>query len=116
MLRVTSTKEYTRLRGSSAKVITKYFLIIYLPESDAGRCSAGITVSRKIGNAVTRNRVKRRVKAFIQNLDMSACNYPFICNIIALPTVVDASWLSICEDLKKALQKVQVNNLKGILK
>ncbi|MCL1827567.1 MAG: ribonuclease P protein component [Candidatus Cloacimonetes bacterium] len=113
MLRVTSTKDYALLRQSSAKIIGKYFIIVYLQDNKSSESSAGITVSRKIGNAVTRNRVKRRVKAFLQCYDLTSDCFPFMCNIIALPSIVEAKWLSMCKDLERAIQKVQMSCLNG---
>jgi len=43
------------------KIYTKNFIVIFLPGSFE-RTRIGITVSKKVGSAVTRNRVKRFVR------------------------------------------------------
>ena len=106
MLRLTSTQEYALLRQSSFKVIGKYFIIVYIQDSLLVEAVAGITVSRKVGNAVTRNFVKRRVKAFLRDYLLPQGSPIFKCNIIALPSVISADWLSICKDLEICFQRI----------
>jgi ribonuclease P protein component len=42
-----------------------HFIVIFAPGSQSD-CRLGVTVSRKIGNAVRRNRVKRLVREFFR--------------------------------------------------
>lgn len=106
MLRLTSKKDYTRLRQSNLKVIGKFFIIVYIPDNEITEPAAGITVSKKIGNAVKRNKVKRRIKAFLCSYLMRPSVPGFICNIIALAPVVLADWLSFKRDLQYCLDKL----------
>jgi len=66
MLRLTSKKDYNKLRQSHNKIIGRFFIVVFLPEEDIKESAAGITVSKKIGNAVVRNKVKRRIRAFLR--------------------------------------------------
>ena len=50
------------MQGTGRKIHTQHFLIFSLPGS--GRL--GITVSKKVGNAVTRNRIRRLVREFVR--------------------------------------------------
>jgi ribonuclease P protein component len=54
--------EFLRAQRSGARIQTAHFVIYAsrLPQNDRARL--GITVSRRIGGAVVRNRVKRRVR------------------------------------------------------
>ncbi len=49
------------MQGQGQKLVFEHFLIFALP-SGRPRARLGITVSRKVGNAVVRNRVKRLVR------------------------------------------------------
>jgi len=109
MLRLTSSSDYARLRQSQYKVVGKYFLIVYIEDTRLTENITGITVSKKIGNAVERNRVKRRVKAFLQKFSCPIITKAFLCNIIACKSVVDADWLSICRDLESCFKKIQIS-------
>ena len=50
----------------SKRVETRHFLIL-LKENKAEGARIGITVTKKIGKAVTRNRIKRYVREFFRN-------------------------------------------------
>jgi ribonuclease P protein component len=43
----------------------RYFLVVYLPGT-TDRVRLGITVTRKVGNAVCRNRIKRHCREFFR--------------------------------------------------
>ncbi len=51
------------------KSYTNPALVIYLQKNRAGICRVGITVSKKLGNAVTRNRCKRIIRAAYRELE-----------------------------------------------
>ena len=60
-LRLRKRADFLRLSHAGKKLHQSHFIVIYLRTQD-GSCRFGITVSRKVGNAVTRNRVKRLVR------------------------------------------------------
>jgi ribonuclease P protein component len=44
----------------------RFFLLEILDRGDAGEPRVGFTVTRKVGNAVTRNRIRRRLKEAVR--------------------------------------------------
>ncbi|MBQ8029325.1 MAG: ribonuclease P protein component [Clostridia bacterium] len=60
-------KDFLRLyyRGKSC---AKPSVVVYAAKNRAGVCRIGITTSKKIGNAVERNRSRRIIKAAWQNV------------------------------------------------
>ena len=56
--RIKRRVDYRHVQGSAQRVHTRHFLLALA----AGRGRVGITVTRKVGNAVERNRVKRVVR------------------------------------------------------
>ena len=61
--RLLNSKDFVNLNRSGKRLHGVYFALIF---AENGLCISrlGITVSRKIGNAVTRNRVKRIIREF----------------------------------------------------
>ena len=66
--RLRKRREFLAVQGGGRKVSGRHFLFFVRPRSGAemsplaAETRFGITVTRKIGNAVTRNRVKRVVR------------------------------------------------------
>ena len=59
--RIVRRNEYRAIQRSSLRVVTDHF-IIYARKRRRKSKRIGITVSKKVGNAVVRNRVKRLVR------------------------------------------------------
>ena len=61
--RLRHSREFLRLQRGGARYQSGHFVFYYgLDRSGDERSRLGITVSRRIGNAVVRNRLKRRVR------------------------------------------------------
>lgn len=54
--RVRRRADYRRIQASRSRTHTRHFLVVIVP---SGSQRFGVTVTKKIGNAVVRNRVKR---------------------------------------------------------
>ena len=109
MLRLTDKKGYTLLRQGTLKSVSRFFLIVYIFDSALSGSMAGITVSKKVGNAVTRNKVKRRIKVFLRDYKPCDDMPKFFCNIIALRSVVRADWVDFCTDLYNCLERIKAS-------
>ena len=79
-------KEYRVKKGSDIEMIMKNkqstgnrFFVVYKKENHENtHFRAAISVSKKFGNAVKRNKVKRQVRAIVSKLDVSPKNDLFI--------------------------------------
>ena len=59
------SKEYRSLRTSSKKVESRDFILVY-HRNDQTHSRLGTTVSKKVGCAVKRNRIKRIIREFFR--------------------------------------------------
>jgi len=68
----------------------------------------GIVVSRKVGKAVIRNKVKRRVKSFLRNANVILSGYRIV--IIARKSAAEAGWDEMKRDLTSFFEKEILKN------
>jgi ribonuclease P protein component len=90
--------------GSAMKVPTAGFVLQVRKRSDKGPVRVGFTVSRKVGTAVERNRVRRRLKEVVRlSAGLPAGNdYVLVGRRAALSLPFDA----IVKDFKRALVRL----------
>lgn len=60
-LRVRKSTEFRRIYDAGRKIVRRGFVLFYLPNGTPDH-RLGITVTRRIGKAVVRNRCKRRIR------------------------------------------------------
>ena len=59
--RIRKRREYLEVMGQGRKFVT-HRLVFFCTAWDSRDARLGVTVSRRVGNAVVRNRVKRRIR------------------------------------------------------
>lgn len=62
--RVRRRAEYLRIQNTGRKRHTPSFVVLSTEQSPAGLSRFGFSVSRRVGNAVVRNRLKRHLREF----------------------------------------------------
>lgn len=82
----------------------KYFNIFLLPTSN-DYCRFGITVSKKIGNAVTRNKIKRRIKNILREKNYQKKTD---CIIMVKKGILDLTYQEIEKNLFFALKTTKM--------
>ena len=63
--RIRKRPEFLDLANNGEKIQDRHFIIVFQPNSD-GRTRLGITVTKKVGPAVARNRIKRTLREFFR--------------------------------------------------
>lgn len=63
--RVRKHKDYSRIYKNGARLYSESFLVLVLP-NDKGTRRIGITVGKRIGNSVKRNRIKRLLREYFR--------------------------------------------------
>ncbi len=79
------------------------FAYLYIRDNNLVRERFGICVSKKVGNAVIRNKVKRRIKDIIDKSELHFLPKDYI--IVLKKSVKDAEYLDLKDDIVNLLKK-----------
>lgn len=74
--RLRDPQDYKDIRKMGCKLHTPHFLI-YTRQNRLAHARLGMTVSKKVGNAVVRNRIKRYIKEYFRVNRLSIGNNDF---------------------------------------
>ncbi|MBC7658633.1 MAG: ribonuclease P protein component [Chitinophagaceae bacterium] len=68
LLRLRKRPEFTRTMDNGTKIVTPYLVMIGRRSSGSATTRIGFIVSKKVGGAVTRNRVRRRLRELFRTI------------------------------------------------
>lgn len=92
--------------ASALRVATPGFIVQGRKRDDAGPCRVGYTVSKKVGTAVERNRVRRRLRELVRRngapLMQARCDYVLVGRRVAL----SRDFSAMGEELGSALKRL----------
>jgi len=99
--RILKRSNFININRHGRRIHTQHFTIIAQPNSrDITRL--GITVSRRVGHSVKRNRLKRLIREFFRHYkDQIPGGYDLV--VIPLQTIEELSFSAVCEELSNAL-------------
>jgi len=106
--RLRKRPEFTSLSAGGFKRNAPNFIIV-CGRNALTHPRLGITVSKKVGNAVCRNRIKRFVREFFRNNKELFFSADY--NIIARSGAGHIEYVSVCQELANALGRIGQQNL-----
>jgi ribonuclease P protein component len=92
--------------ASGAKVPTAAFVLQARRRGDGGPVRVGFTVSKKVGNAVERNRVRRRLREVVRQSTGLPADHDYV--LVGRRAALALSFDQITEDFKRALRRLRV--------
>jgi ribonuclease P protein component len=92
--------------ATGAKVSVTGFLLQALDRREDGPVRVGFTVSRKVGNAVVRNRVRRRLKEVVRLAPAGRMRSGYDYVLIGRNASLDLPFSRLVEDFDRALDRV----------
>jgi ribonuclease P protein component len=100
-----NSQQFRRVYEQGRKIHTPFFSAFFL-RNDVGERRYGITVTRKIGGAVVRNRCKRRLREILRKHELCS-SYPggFDLVLNVKPETAAADFNQIQESFSRALRK-----------
>ena len=104
---ITSSAEYREIYKDNRNIDSKLFSLLFRKIPPAGEVAVGIVVNKKVGKAVIRNKVKRRVRYFVRNYsEFIRSDFKYIVKAKPLSGISD--WSMIRDELKTLFQDPQL--------
>ncbi len=100
---IKSSEEFTEIINTGKTVKSKYYSIYYRKSQSVGQF--GITIPKKIGVAVIRNKTKRRIKNIIdQNKNTIQSSYDYV--IIVKKGILELTYFDMEKELLKLIKSI----------
>ena len=109
--RLPARRDFLRVQAAGRKQVTPGFILQMapLPEGQASQHNprVGFTASKKVGNAVARNRARRRLRALAREVlaPLAASGFDFV--LIGRQRTLERDYAAMARDLKGALRRLQ---------
>lgn len=101
--RVRKNEDFSRIIKKKQSMANRSFIIYYL-QNDLDHARIGISVSKKLGKAVIRNKIKRQVRMMLQQTINFDDNYDYI--VIIRNKYLDLDFNSNLNELKYLYKKI----------
>lgn len=101
--RVKKNEDFSRIISKKQSLANRSFIIYYL-KNDFNHARIGISVSKKLGKAVTRNKIKRQVRMMIQQTIDLDNSYDYI--VIVRNKYLELDFNSNLDELKYLNKKI----------
>lgn len=102
--RIRSGRDFRRLQREAKRRLSPHFVLLVGPGFDPERTRLGLTVSRRIGSAVRRNRVKRRVREWFRREGRGALPTGRDVVVIARPGAAELPHEALREELRELVR------------
>lgn len=105
-LRIRKTQQYNNIYQNGRK-LTSQCLIFFVLKNNLTINRYGIVASKKVGNAVVRNKAKRRTKAIIAEIDPRLKQgYDIV--LVCRPLIGKVSYDQLKKDFSAAVRKIGI--------
>lgn len=83
-------------------------MVLYYCDNREGRIRVGFSISKKVGNAVVRNRTKRMLRAIFQSILPELAQLSIDIVVVCRKDAADADYHELMQDVSKLLHKAKI--------
>ena len=106
-MRMTEWREFSRVRREGRSFAGRHLVLGVLRDSRIGDSKFGFITTRRVGNAVTRNRIRRRMRAIVRDVGESL-NHGYFVVTVARNPAAGASWSRLRSEWVRLARKAGV--------
>jgi ribonuclease P protein component len=106
VVRLKRRREFLAVAGTRCRWAAPAFVLQAGPRGAAEEIGIGFTATRRIGNAVARNRARRRMRAAAQALLPGAAKPGYDYVLVARPAILTCPFEALLSDLANAFARV----------
>lgn len=105
-LRIKKNEEFSRIISKRHSTANASF-VLYFDRKKEANARAGLSVSKKLGDAHVRNKIKRQIRMMLQEtIDFENFEYDII--LIVRPKYLNGAYADNKKDLEKILKQVKM--------
>lgn len=105
--RLAKRKDFNKVYRFGQSAANRQFVVYYKIQPDVDHFKLGISVSKKIGNAVVRNRMKRQIKEIVRHLSHRIKHQIQMIVIVRKPAV-EMDYQALEKSMIHIMKKVQI--------
>ncbi|WP_423837264.1 ribonuclease P protein component [Tepidanaerobacter syntrophicus] len=107
-LRLTKNLEFINVYKSGRRISSPFF-VMYIKKNDLGYSRLGVSVSKKVGKSVVRNKIKRQIKEIIRkNYDFINSGWDIVFSV--KPAAVQLNYAQIEKEIISLLKRGRIYN------
>lgn len=106
MERLRQRADFLAVAGGS-RLASPAFVVQRLPRDDCGPVRIGLTVSRKVGTATERNRVRRRLRELVKQVGAAAMRPHSDYVLVGRRTALHRDFTTMLDDLRATLHRLE---------
>ncbi|MEZ5894106.1 MAG: ribonuclease P protein component [Parvularculaceae bacterium] len=99
-------QDFLAMRGAPGASSPAFLMLARANPANHGAARIGLTVTKKIGGAVVRNRIRRRLRAAAREIFPQAAQPDTDYVLIARKPAVDRNYALLLDDMKRALLRL----------
>ena len=102
--RIRNKKDFSEIYKKGRRLKGRYFVLVFVP-NELNYSRLGVVVSKKVGQATVRNRVKRRFRElFRRNKALLPGNFDLV--FVARPEIVQLDWPGMREEYEALIRRL----------
>ncbi|NNN13397.1 MAG: ribonuclease P protein component [Acidimicrobiaceae bacterium] len=108
MERLSKRSDFDELKKAGRRFAGRNVSIVFVKRDSEGPALVGFAISKRVGNAVVRNRIRRRLRAISASAEAAFTSGSYL--IAVKPSAKDSGYWELKADMDSVLRKIGVSS------